>query len=136
MDGYLLGEESSQIEDRWQTMYRGGFYRGGPVLMSAIVGIDQALWDVKGKYTGEPVSELLGGRTREHVPLYKRLAPETIEEVPSLVDVGSVENQNATYVLGPQFRNYGLAATGSRSVLDQRDTVDELARSLDAPTNL
>ena len=43
---YLLGEDPLRIEDHWQTMYRGGFYRGGPVLMSAIAGVDQALWDV------------------------------------------------------------------------------------------
>ena len=54
LEEYLLGEDPSRIEDHWQTMYRGGFYRGGPVLMSAITGIDQALWDLKGKQFGAP----------------------------------------------------------------------------------
>ena len=48
LESYLLGENPLRIEDHWQGMYRGGFYRGGPILMSAIAGIDQALWDIKG----------------------------------------------------------------------------------------
>ena len=60
----LLGKDPARINDLWQTMYRGGFYRGGPILMSAIAGIDQALWDIKGKVLGAPVHELLGGLVR------------------------------------------------------------------------
>src|SRR5436305_14992734 len=47
---YLIDKDPLRIEDHWNTMYRSGFYRGGPILMSAISGIDQALWDIKGKY--------------------------------------------------------------------------------------
>ena len=61
MEDYLLGHDPMAIEDTWQTLYRSGFYRGGPVLMSAIAGIDQALWDIKGKTYGLPVYQLLGG---------------------------------------------------------------------------
>src|SRR6056297_2311926 len=71
LDGYLLGEDPLRIEDHWQTLYRGGFYRGGPVLMSAIAGIDQALWDIKGKHFGAPVYELLGGRARDRIRVYQ-----------------------------------------------------------------
>ncbi|MFA1611002.1 galactonate dehydratase [Halobellus rubicundus] len=71
LDTYLVGEDPTPIEDHWQTMYRGGFYRGGPVLMSAIAGIDQALWDLKGKQFGAPVYELLGGRARDRVRVYQ-----------------------------------------------------------------
>ncbi|MFB6140558.1 MAG: galactonate dehydratase [Halosimplex sp.] len=85
MNGYLLGEDPSRIEDHWQRMYRGGFYRGGPVLMSAIAGIDQALWDVKGKYSEEPVYDLLGGCTRDRVQVYKKIVTDDVEEVPELV---------------------------------------------------
>jgi len=67
---YLVGRDPSHINDLWQTMYRGGFYRGGPVLMSAIAGIDQALWDIKGKALGVPVYELLGGLVRERMKTY------------------------------------------------------------------
>jgi len=70
-DSYLLGEDPTRIEDHWQAMYRGGFYRGGPVLMSAIAGVDQALWDIKGKQFGAPVYELLGGPVRDRVRVYQ-----------------------------------------------------------------
>ncbi|EJN58032.1 galactonate dehydratase [Halogranum rubrum] len=71
MQTYLLGKDPMRIEDHWQTMYRGGFYRGGPVLMSAIAGIDQALWDIKGKHYDAPVYELLGGRARDRIRVYQ-----------------------------------------------------------------
>ena len=71
LETYLLGEDPGRIEDHWQTMYRGGFYRGGPVLMSAIAGVDQALWDLKGKQFGAPVYELLGGPVREEMRVYQ-----------------------------------------------------------------
>src|SRR5690606_16696263 len=68
---YVVGKDPSRINDLWQTLYRGGFYRGGPVLMSAIAGIDQALWDIKGKALGVPVYELLGGRVRDRMKTYR-----------------------------------------------------------------
>lgn len=67
---YLVGRDPDQIEDIWQTLYRGSFYRGGPILMSAIAGIDQALWDLKGKRYGLPVYEFLGGRARDKIRVY------------------------------------------------------------------
>lgn len=70
MEEYLIGKDPRQIEDIWQVLYRGGFYRGGPVLMSAISGIDQALWDIKGKALGVPVYELLGGAVRDRMRVY------------------------------------------------------------------
>ena len=70
MAEYIIGREAGQIEDIWQTLYRGGFYRGGAILMSAIAGIDQALWDIKGKALGVPIYELLGGAVREKMKLY------------------------------------------------------------------
>lgn len=70
MSCYLLGKDPRKIEDLWQTMYRTGFYRGGPVMMSAIAGIDQALWDIKGKYYQMPVYEMLGGACRDKLKVY------------------------------------------------------------------
>ncbi|MFG3692089.1 galactonate dehydratase [Stutzerimonas stutzeri] len=67
---YLVGRDPRNVEDLWTVMYRGGFYRGGPILMSAIAGIDQALWDIKGKALGVSVSDLLGGRVRERIRVY------------------------------------------------------------------
>src|SRR5438270_88271 len=58
----FLGHDPFRIEDIWQVGYRGGFYRGGPVMMSAIAGLDQALWDLKGRAVGLPAYEMLGGR--------------------------------------------------------------------------
>ena len=67
---YLIGQDPMRIADLWQVMYRGGFYRGGPILMSAIAGIDQALWDIKGKALGVPVYQLLGGLVRDRMKTY------------------------------------------------------------------
>jgi galactonate dehydratase len=70
LSDYLVGKDPRHIEDHWNVMYRGGFYRGGPILMSAIAGIDQALWDIKGKHLGVPVHALLGGPVRERIRVY------------------------------------------------------------------
>ncbi|MFF7710147.1 galactonate dehydratase [Pseudomonas sp. NPDC007930] len=67
---YLIGKDPRNIEDIWTVLYRGGFYRGGAVHMSALAGIDQALWDIKGKALGVAVSDLLGGQVRERIRVY------------------------------------------------------------------
>ena len=68
--GALIGHDATCIEDAWQLLYRARFYRDGPVLMSAMSGIDQALWDIKGKTLDVPVYELLGGRVRDAIQVY------------------------------------------------------------------
>jgi galactonate dehydratase len=70
LSDYLVGQDPSPIEDHWQVLTKGGFYRGGPVLSSAVAGIDQALWDIKGKAIGVPVHELLGGPVRQSMRVY------------------------------------------------------------------
>jgi galactonate dehydratase len=70
LSDYLVGKDPRHIEDLWNVMYRGGFYRGGPILMSAIAGIDQALWDIKGKDLNVPVHALLGGLVRDRIRVY------------------------------------------------------------------
>jgi galactonate dehydratase len=77
----LVGRDPSRINDLWSTMYRGGFYRGGAILMSAIAGIDQALWDIKGKALGQPVHELLGGRVRDRMKMYSWVGGDRPAEV-------------------------------------------------------
>jgi galactonate dehydratase len=67
----LIGRDPMRIEDLWQEMYRTGFYRGGPEVMSAISGIDQALWDIKGKFYNAPVYDLLGGACRTKLKVYR-----------------------------------------------------------------
>ena len=77
----FVGSDGERIEDIWQTAYRLGFYRGGPVLMSALSGLDQALWDLKGKRLGVPVWQLLGGQLRERVPVYAWIGGDRPGEV-------------------------------------------------------
>lgn len=67
---YLIGKDPTRIEDIFQVLYRGGFYRGGPILSSAISGIEQTLWDIKGKSLGLPVYDLLGGPVRDKIQVY------------------------------------------------------------------
>jgi galactonate dehydratase len=67
---FLIGLDPRRIEDVWQMIYRNGCYRGGPVLMSALSGVDMALWDIKGRALGVPVHELLGGPVRERIRSY------------------------------------------------------------------
>ncbi|GAF37726.1 gluconate dehydratase [Lentilactobacillus farraginis DSM 18382 = JCM 14108] len=66
----LIGSDPFRIEDAWEKMYRAGFYRGGPILMSAIAGIDQALWDIKGKAFKAPIYQLMGGAVRNSIKVY------------------------------------------------------------------
>jgi len=78
---YLIGQDPLRITHHWQAIYLGQFYQGGPVLTSAIAGIDQALWDIKGKYYGVPVYELLGGRTRDKIKVYGHFGGSNYEEI-------------------------------------------------------
>ncbi|QBP42489.1 galactonate dehydratase [Paenisporosarcina antarctica] len=81
LSDYLIGKDPRRIEDLWQMMYRSGFYRGGPILMSAISGIDQALWDIKGKYHNAPVADLMGGACRDSVRVYSWIGGDRPNDV-------------------------------------------------------
>ena len=80
---YLIGKDPMRIEDHWQAMYRTGFYRGGPETMSAIAGIDQALWDIKGRYYNAPVYELLGGACRDKLRVYRWIGGDRPSDIRS-----------------------------------------------------
>ncbi len=82
MERYLLGKDPRDVVHHWQAMYRHAFYRGGPVLTSALSGIDMALWDIKGKALGVPVYELLGGPTRSKIRIYAHVKndPELLKK--------------------------------------------------------
>ncbi len=71
---YLVGQDPTRIVHHWQAMYRHAFYRGGPILTSALSGVEQALWDLSGKALGVPVYRLLGGPTRERIRMYKHVS--------------------------------------------------------------
>ena len=88
----LIGRDPARIEDTWQYLYRGAYWRRGPVTMSAIGAVDTALWDIKGKVAGLPVYELLGGASRDGVMVYGhangRDIAETVDEVARYIDMG------------------------------------------------
>jgi galactonate dehydratase len=78
---YLIGEDPLRIEQHWQVLTKGGFYRGGPVLSSAVAGLDQALWDIAGQAYGAPVHALLGGPVRDRVRIYSWIGGDEPGEV-------------------------------------------------------
>jgi galactonate dehydratase len=78
---YLIGEDPLRIESHWQVLTKGGFYRGGPVLSSAVAGLDQALWDIAGQAYGAPVHALLGGPVRDRVRVYSWIGGDEPGEV-------------------------------------------------------
>ena len=110
----LIGKNPLNIEDHWQVMYRGGFYRGGPILMSAIAGIDQALWDIKGKYHNAPIHQLLGGRVRELMRVYSCIGGDQPSEV----------GLAAANMVAKGFTAVKMNATGEMEYIDSYVKVD------------
>ncbi len=117
---YIKGRSAGDIEDIWQLLYRGGFYRGGTILMSALSGIDQALWDIKGKYLGVPVYELLGGAVRHKMKMYCWIGgdhPEVIlEQAREKMDMG--------------FRAVKMNATGPMEWIDSLSLVRKVSTNI------
>ena len=116
MKDYLLGKPAGDIEKIWTTLYRAGFYRGGGVLMSAISGIDQALWDIKGKYFGVPVYELLGGAQRDRMRVYSWIGGDR----PSNVGRAALEKKEAG------FTAIKMNATEELQYIDSYEKIDEV----------
>jgi galactonate dehydratase len=81
MTDYLVGQDPRRIEHHWQALRTGGFYRGGPILSSALSGIEQALWDIQGKALGVPVYQLLGGAVRDRIRMYGSVGGATCEDL-------------------------------------------------------
>src|SRR5260370_31705509 len=78
---FLVGKPADRIDDTWQALYNSSYWRNGPVLNNALSGVDQALWDIKGRQAGMPVYQLLGGRVREAVDCYGHASGEEIPQV-------------------------------------------------------
>lgn len=114
MTEYLIGADPKQIEDIWTLLYRAAFYRGGPILMSAISGIDQALWDIKGKYFNAPVYELMGGKCRQKMKIYSWIGGDR----PSDVAKAAKEKQEAG------FQAIKMNATEELQYIDTYDKID------------
>jgi galactonate dehydratase len=85
LEPYLLGKDPRRVVHHWQAMYRHAFYRGGPILSSALSGVEHALWDLAGKAAGMPVYQMLGGPTRERVRMYKGTGGGTPEKAAQAV---------------------------------------------------
>jgi galactonate dehydratase len=106
VEPYLIGKDPRPVGHHWQAIYRHAFYRGGPVLTSVLSGIDQALWDIKGKALGVPVYELLGGPTRSRVRVYAHArTPEAMKaamkEGFNAFKTGPAKMRPARYVESP-----------------------------------
>jgi galactonate dehydratase len=80
LEPYLIGQDPTRVMHHWQAMYRHAFYRGGPILTSALSGVEQALWDLTGKAVGLPVYKLLGGPLRDRIRFYRGVGGRTPEE--------------------------------------------------------
>lgn len=116
LEYYLLDKDPCQINDLWQLLYRGGFYRGGPILMSAIAGIEQALWDIKGKVMQQPVHQLLGGLVRDKMKVYSWVGGDEPAD-----EIAQIKEQ---LKLG---RNtFKLNGCGKLSLIDSHKAVDDI----------
>lgn len=122
LESYLIGQDPRRIEHIWQTLYRGGFYRGGPVLTSALSGIDQALWDIKGKALGVPVYDLLGGAVRDKMAVYSWIDSDTPE-----IAARSVKEKMAQGFT--TVKMFGTCATGW---IDDRKAINDLLERVQA----
>jgi galactonate dehydratase len=118
LSDYLLGEDPLRIERHWQTLTKGGFYRGGPILSSAVAGIDQALWDIAGKVHGVPVHDLLGGAVRDRVRVYAWVGGDSPGDV--------AEQARAQIEAG--FTAIKMNASGAVAAIDTPARTDEVLR--------
>ncbi|GAA5084013.1 galactonate dehydratase [Thermocatellispora tengchongensis] len=117
---YLIGQDPLRVEDHWQVLTKGGFYRGGPVLSSAVAGLDQALWDIAGKHYGAPVHGLLGGPVRDRVRVYAWVGGdepgELREAIEEQVEAGfTAIKMNASGMLPRSLSAADLAAVVARA---------------------
>ncbi|MCA0270699.1 MAG: galactonate dehydratase [Proteobacteria bacterium] len=117
---YLIGQDPLRIEDLWQVMHRGGFYRGGPILMSAIAGIDQALWDIKGRAYGQPVHQLLGGPCRDRIRVYSWVGGDRPSDV--------AEAAKAAVARG--FTALKMNGTEELQIVDSHARIDHVVETL------
>ncbi|MEU5724099.1 galactonate dehydratase [Micromonospora sp. NPDC047738] len=128
----LIGQDALRIEDHWQVMTKGSFYRGGPILASAVAGLDQALWDIAGKHYGAPVHQLLGGPVRDRIRVYGWVGgdepSEVRDQISAAVETGlTAVKMNASGRMSPvasvaELDGVVQRVAAAREVLgDQRD---------------
>ena len=122
LSDYLIGKDPRRIEEHWTVLYRSGFYRGGGIHMSALAGIDQALWDIKGKALGVPVHELLGGRVRDRIKVYSWIGGDRPAETAAAAVEAVGRGFSAVKMNGPEELQY----------LDTRDKVERVVANVAA----
>ncbi|WP_210528104.1 galactonate dehydratase [Rubellimicrobium arenae] len=120
LSDYLIGADPLQIEDLWNVMYRGGFYRGGPILMSAIAGVDQALWDIKGRAYGQPIHQLLGGLCRKRIQVYSWIGGDRPAEVAA----------NARDAVARGFTALKMNGAEEMQIVDSHAKVDHIVETI------
>src|SRR5258707_13529122 len=106
MGDFCIGKDVDNIEDLWQSFFVSSYWRNGPVLNNALSGLDQALWDIKGKRANMPVYQMLGGKCRFAIPCYSHASGDTIEAVAE--DAKKKMEQGYKYVR-IQLGGYGAA---------------------------
>lgn len=113
LEPYLIGKDPRDVTHHWQAIYRHAFYKGGPILTSALSGIDHALWDIKGKLLNVPVYELLGGPTRDRVRIYGRASnaaqmKQRKAEGYTVIKTGVAKEHPARAVENPKFIKHAI----------------------------
>lgn len=116
---FLLGRNVDDIEDIWQAAFVSSYWRNGPVLNNAMSGVDQALWDIKGKRAGMPVYELLGGKCRDRVPLYHHCSGRDNEEVTDQIRAAMERGYThcRAQVAVPGYSTYGTKGTDAQQAV-------------------
>jgi galactonate dehydratase len=122
LSDYLIGQDPRRIEEHWTVLYRSGFYRGGGIHMSALAGIDQALWDIKGRALGVPVHDLLGGRVRDRIKVYSWIGGDRPAETAAQAKLAVERGFSAVKMNGPEELQY----------LDSQHKVEKVATAVAA----
>ncbi|EPE94213.1 galactonate dehydratase [Rhizobium grahamii] len=122
LEDYLIGKDPFLIEDLWNVMYRGGFYRGGAIHMSAISGIDQALWDIKGKALNQPINSLLGGQVRNKIKVYSWIGGDRPSDVAN----------NAKDAVARGFKAIKMNGAEELQIVDTHEKLDAIIANIAA----
>jgi galactonate dehydratase len=125
LSDYLVGRDPGPIEDLWQVLTKGGFYRGGAVLASAVAGIDTALWDLAGKAAGKPIHQLLGGPVRERVRAYGWIGGDRPSEVATAARAAVERGFDAVKMNGSAELGAIATPAATRRVLERVEAVRE-----------